>query len=312
MKRPSFQFYPADWRNDANLRRCSEAARGVWMDTLCLLHDSAEYGVLRWPLRDMAQALGVSLHLLQELAEKEVLKGGDEGCAAFVHQIRHAGHVGEPLELIAATTQACWYCSRMVRDEFIRQRRGSATRFQEGHSVRNQAQQEAAKSTLATSVDVPVRDYVPVPSPTHAVGAGLGEGPSSSSSSSKDLCVFVADETVLSNGREVLLPATFPEQHKLAVVMTRAGKPPPSPAHLQGQLTQFQLHFQGQRFSEARWYSKLLAWLSRNPEGNIHADTRTIKRPAGPPAAKRGFSVGDAVSEQWARSQGPGSMSAFD
>jgi hypothetical protein len=29
MKRPAFQFYPSDWRNNANLRRCSPAARGV-------------------------------------------------------------------------------------------------------------------------------------------------------------------------------------------------------------------------------------------------------------------------------------------
>ena len=51
MKRPSFQFYVADWRLDQKLRRCSPAARGVWIDILCLLHDSDEqYGVLRWPL----------------------------------------------------------------------------------------------------------------------------------------------------------------------------------------------------------------------------------------------------------------------
>jgi hypothetical protein len=58
MKRPSFQFYPADWRGNANLRRCSEAARGAWMDILCLLHDSDTYGIVRWPLVDLANAAG--------------------------------------------------------------------------------------------------------------------------------------------------------------------------------------------------------------------------------------------------------------
>lgn len=83
MKRPSFQFYPADWRNNAKLRRCSEAARGAWMDILCILHDSDEYGVLRWPLADVARSAGVSTRLAQELAAKDVLKGSDTGIPGF-------------------------------------------------------------------------------------------------------------------------------------------------------------------------------------------------------------------------------------
>jgi hypothetical protein len=51
MNRPSLQFYPADWMANRNLRRCSLAARGAWMDVLCVLHDSEdEYGLVRRPL----------------------------------------------------------------------------------------------------------------------------------------------------------------------------------------------------------------------------------------------------------------------
>jgi hypothetical protein len=57
LKRPSFQFYPADWKNNSKLRRCSEAARGAWVDILCLLNDCDEYGVCRWPLAELARAL---------------------------------------------------------------------------------------------------------------------------------------------------------------------------------------------------------------------------------------------------------------
>src|SRR5713226_5956827 len=53
MKRPAFQFYPGDWRSNAKLRRCSFAERGIWLEVMCLLHDSDEYGVLRWPLDDV-------------------------------------------------------------------------------------------------------------------------------------------------------------------------------------------------------------------------------------------------------------------
>ena len=79
MKRPAFQFYPDDWTGNAKLKRCDHAAKGVWIDVLCLMHDSEEYGVLRWSLREIAQAIGCRVTLLRDLAEKKVLKGADTG-----------------------------------------------------------------------------------------------------------------------------------------------------------------------------------------------------------------------------------------
>ena len=62
MKRPSFQFYPGDWQSDLKLRRCSAAARGVWIDILCALHDSDDgYGLLRWPLKEIASTVGANM-----------------------------------------------------------------------------------------------------------------------------------------------------------------------------------------------------------------------------------------------------------
>lgn len=129
MKRPAFQFYPADWRNNAKLRRCSEAARGAWIDVLCLMHDSDEYGVLRWPLAEIARAAGLPLKLLKELADRDVLKGGDKGCEAFYHIPVHARKQGEPILLIEETDQPCWYSSRFLVDEWRRLVKGSSTRF---------------------------------------------------------------------------------------------------------------------------------------------------------------------------------------
>lgn len=129
-KRPSFQFYPADWRNNAKLRRCSEAARGAWIDVLCLLHDSDEYGVLRWPLADIARATGLPLKLLKELADRDVLKGGDKGCDAYVHTPTHARKKGDPIILLSKTDGACWYSSRFLVDEWKRSVSGGNTRFQ--------------------------------------------------------------------------------------------------------------------------------------------------------------------------------------
>jgi hypothetical protein len=129
VKRPSFQFYPADWRNNAKLRRCSEAARGAWLDVLCLLHDMDEYGVCRWPLAELARAAGIPLKLAKELVSKDVLKGADKSSADYIFTPTHAGKAGKPVTLVTAGDGPCWYCSRFVRDEYVRQRRGNSTRF---------------------------------------------------------------------------------------------------------------------------------------------------------------------------------------
>jgi hypothetical protein len=152
--RPAFQFYPADWRNNAKLRRCSEGARGAWIDVMCLMHDSDEYGVLRWPLAEIARAAGVPLKLLRELAAKGVLKGADRGAKFYEYAPRHAGKVGTVVTLVEPGEGPCWYCSRFVRDEWVRHQRGASSRF----SADNQ------------------------PPPKGGIGVREGDGPSSASS----------------------------------------------------------------------------------------------------------------------------------
>lgn len=129
MKRPAFQFYAGDWRSNVKLRRCTYAERGVWIEVLCLLHDSDEYGLLRWPLREIAEGIGCRFADLKALATKHVIKGGDTQIEQLVYRPRHAGKAGAPVILLAAQVGPLWYSSRMVRDEYIREHRGEATRF---------------------------------------------------------------------------------------------------------------------------------------------------------------------------------------
>jgi hypothetical protein len=130
VRRPSFQFYPADWRNNANLRRCSWEARGVWVEVMGLMHDSDQYGVLHWPLKEIAQALGAPAKLVQELATKGVMKGKDKGVAeAYVYTPRSGRKDGQPIVLVASQDGPIWYSSRMVKDEYLRSVRGEQTRF---------------------------------------------------------------------------------------------------------------------------------------------------------------------------------------
>ncbi|MDH1299696.1 hypothetical protein [Achromobacter sp. GD03932] len=165
MKRPSFQFYPGDWTGNSNLRRCTHAEKGAWLDIMCLMHDQEEYGVLRWPLREIALAAGCPVALVKALVSKGVLKGDDaELTEAFVYTPRSGRRNGDPVDLITTQAGPIWYSSRMVKDEYVRTIRGEGSRFGEGNDA---ASKPTPKKSSKTS-----------PKPT------FGDGSSSSSSSS--------------------------------------------------------------------------------------------------------------------------------
>lgn len=126
MKRPSFQFYPADWQANSNLRRCSFEEKGIWLEVICLLHDQERYGVSDWTLKDLAQAVGATPAKLKSLVDKGVLKGADTGkpVPALVYIPRSGRKAGPPVTLIAEQDGPLWYSSRMVEDEYKRVLRG--------------------------------------------------------------------------------------------------------------------------------------------------------------------------------------------
>lgn len=174
MRRPSFQFYPADWLGNANLRRCSHTEKGIWLDVLCLMHDAPEYGVLRWPLADIARAVGCQVGDLEDLITKNVLKGSDGFLeAGFIYIPRSGRKNGPPVELIAPQQGPLWYSSRMVRDEHVRQHRGEGSRFGEAPELTPKA---APIPTFGESTDSPKPPF------------GDGSTSSSSSSISKPIC----------------------------------------------------------------------------------------------------------------------------
>jgi hypothetical protein len=158
MKRPSLQFYPADWRNNAKLRFCSFRERGIWLELMCILHDSDEYGVTRRPLKDLAQAIGCRVADLRALVTNKVLKGADAGerCKPFIYVPRHARQEGKPVTLITEQAGPLWFSSRMITDEYIRSCRGQETRF------------EPRGEDSGDSPD---------PSPNHPQGEDLGDSP---------------------------------------------------------------------------------------------------------------------------------------
>lgn len=171
MKRPSFQFYPSDWLGNSNLRRCSHAEKGAWIDVMCLLNDAEEYGILRWPLKDISMAIGCDISLLKSIASKGVFRGIDSGiCEELIYTPRHGRKNGDPITLIPVQTGPIWYSSRMVRDEYVRKHRGETSRF-----VSESVEQEVAPK--------PTPKTTPKPTPKPPFGAVSGDGSTSTSTS---------------------------------------------------------------------------------------------------------------------------------
>lgn len=72
MSTPWLKFYPSDWRADPALRMCSIAARGLWMEMLCVMHEAEPYGSLRVngrPVNEqqLASLAGTSTDAVREL-----------------------------------------------------------------------------------------------------------------------------------------------------------------------------------------------------------------------------------------------------
>lgn len=193
MRRPSFQFYAADWIGSANLRRCTHAEKGVWIDVMCLMHDSNEYGVLRWSLKEIAQAVGCRMGELKSLLAKGVLKGAGAGeaCEAFIFVPKTGRKYGNPVTLVAQQNGPIFYSSRMVRDEYVRSVRGESTRFD---------------ADDADFIQPP--DAVPKATPKSAPKPPFGDGSTSSSSSSNK-----KHSAAVTPKQNVPDPSGEPEQH---------------------------------------------------------------------------------------------------
>ncbi len=127
MKRPAFQFYPADWRKDAALQSCSLAAQGLWVNMLCIAHECEPYGHLTINGRAMTEAqiarlVGVSLRECERAIAELVLAG-------VVSRTDETADCGEGV----------FYSRRMVRDEDVRNRRAEGGKAGSEHGVKGAA-----------------------------------------------------------------------------------------------------------------------------------------------------------------------------
>ena len=118
MKRPSFQFYPADWRKDTALQFCSLSARGLWIEMMCIAHECDSYGFLRINGRPMTAA---QIGRLVGISERE--------CMKLLDELFEAG-------VFSKADDASIYSRRMVRDEKLRERRAEGGKAGSEHGAK--------------------------------------------------------------------------------------------------------------------------------------------------------------------------------
>lgn len=167
MKRPAFQFYPGDWQHDVALRSCSVAARGLWIEMMCVMHQAEPYGhlVLNGKPIDRAQ-----LGRMVGASDKDVRRWLGELSGAGVHSEDADGRI---------------YSRRMIRDEQLRVVRaaGGQAGAEHGHKGA-EAGIKGGRPRLVTGDIKP--PSIPSPSssssssssnPSDAAASGRADGP---------------------------------------------------------------------------------------------------------------------------------------
>lgn len=104
MKLPYLKFYTRDWQADSGLRLRSFAARGVWIEMLCLMHQAANRGYLE--------------HNGNPLSDSEIstLIGGVNGeVIPLIKELENAG-------VFSRDERGCIYSRRMVADHQVSER----------------------------------------------------------------------------------------------------------------------------------------------------------------------------------------------
>lgn len=120
MKRPAFQFYPADWRKDSALQSTSIAARGLWIEMTCIMHECDPYG-----------HLAVNGNPLQEMQLSRLVGESVGSVKKLLAELEDAG-------VFSRLENGCIYSRRMVKDEHLRNVRAEAGRLGGNPNLLNQ------------------------------------------------------------------------------------------------------------------------------------------------------------------------------
>ena len=181
MKRPAFQFYPADWRKDPALSACSLSARGLWIELMCIAHESDLYGHLSINERAMTP---------QQIAR--MVGDSPATVAKLLDELERAG-------VFSRNADGVIYSRRMVKDERLRNVRAESGRLGGNPDLLNQKVNQKVKQKV-------IHDYNHDPNQeanqdaNHSYNQAIKQDgkqsptPSSSSSSSSSSSIPIVEE----------------------------------------------------------------------------------------------------------------------
>jgi hypothetical protein len=153
-KFPAIQFYIGDWMKDPALRSVSVAARGLWIDLLCIMHESPRRGYLEnakgEPLSPLqiSRMTGVHHNKVRSLLA-ELIEGGVASVTPPVTGQSLIQSLGGSLGVLLVSNR------RMIRDETARQNgRDRQERFRNSHKTQDETQNSNADVTGNVTGDV--------------------------------------------------------------------------------------------------------------------------------------------------------------
>lgn len=204
MKRPAFQFYPSDWRTDTALQFCSLAARGLWVEMMCIAHECDPYGHLVVNGRPMTVS---QIGRLVGISEKE--------CRKLLAELFDAG-------VPSRTEEGTIYSRRMVRDEEIRNKRaaggaagadhgkkGASHGSKGGRPVKKEAQEETPLGENGRGVSEPPKE----PPPSSSSSSSPSGSSEANASGGEPPKVTDPDEIIFSFGVPYLVNAGSTDKH---------------------------------------------------------------------------------------------------
>lgn len=135
-KQPAFQFYPGDWQKDTALRCCSAAARGIWIDLLCMMYEAPQRGVLRTKSGQKLSPISI-----------KTLSSSIAGCCPkLIQELIDNGVVR------VARKDGALYSKRMIRDE-LRHRHWTMNGKKGGSKPKAKPKQTGSKTQANTQAN---------------------------------------------------------------------------------------------------------------------------------------------------------------
>lgn len=171
-QRPYLQFFWRDWLGDTALRTCSAAARGVWIDLICIMAQGSPFGTLRYgdpneAHRDNPGDIPRVIPRDNPTLNPRVIQGGtgkpiptpklarilglsESELALHLDELEDAG-------VFSRDSSGTIFCRRMVRDEERRKLLQAAAKRGGNPALtrRREVQEKQSIQTLKKGVDNP-------------------------------------------------------------------------------------------------------------------------------------------------------------